>query len=33
MRADKLNSSGQPVSRWYEWKVAPRNVLDEKNRM
>jgi type II secretory pathway pseudopilin PulG len=32
-RADPAVNNGQPVSRWYEWRVAPRNLLYEKNRM
>lgn len=32
-RSDPSVNGGQPVSRWYEWKVAPRNLLYEKNRM
>ncbi len=32
-RADPAVNGGLPVSRWYEWKVAPRNLLYEKNRM
>lgn len=31
-RADPGVNGGQPVLRWYEWKVAPRNLLYEKNR-
>lgn len=36
MKAEKTDpavNGGQPVYRWYEWKVAPRNLLYEKNRM
>lgn len=32
-RADPSVNRGQPISRWYEWRVAPRNLLYEKNRM
>lgn len=32
-RADPSVNGGYPISRWYEWKVAPRNLLYEKNRM
>lgn len=32
-RSDPAVNNGQPVSRWYEWRVAPRNLLYEKNRM
>ncbi len=31
-RSDPAVNGGQPVIRWYEWKVAPRNLLYEKNR-
>ncbi len=31
-RADPSVNDGQPVLRWYEWRVAPRNLLYEKNR-
>lgn len=31
-RSDPAVNGGQPVMRWYEWKVAPRNLLYEKNR-
>lgn len=31
-RSDPAVNNGQPVLRWYEWKVAPRNLLYEKNR-
>lgn len=31
-RSDPAVNGGQPVLRWYEWKVAPRNLLYEKNR-
>ncbi len=31
-RSDPSVNGGQPVMRWYEWKVAPRNLLYEKNR-
>jgi prepilin-type N-terminal cleavage/methylation domain-containing protein len=32
-RADPAVNGGQPVARWYEWRVAPRNLLYEKNRL
>jgi len=32
-RSDPAVNGGLPVSRWYTWKVAPRNLLYEKNRM
>lgn len=32
-RADPAVNGGVPVSRWYEWKIAPRNLLYEKNRL
>ncbi len=31
-RSDPAVNGGNPVLRWYEWKVAPRNLLYEKNR-
>jgi len=31
-RTDPAVNGGQPVLRWYEWKVSPRNLLYEKNR-
>lgn len=31
-RADPAVNGGQPVIRSYEWKIAPRNLLYEKNR-
>jgi len=31
-RSDPAVNGGAPVLRWYEWKVAPRNLLYEKNR-
>ncbi len=30
--SDPAVNGGQPILRWYEWKVAPRNLLYEKNR-
>jgi len=36
IKADKVDpgvNNGQLVTRWYEWSVAPRNLLYEKNRM
>lgn len=32
-RNDPGVNNGQPVYRWYEWRIAPRNLLYEKNRM
>jgi prepilin-type N-terminal cleavage/methylation domain-containing protein len=32
-RADPGVNGGQLVSRWYEWSIAPRNLLYEKNRL
>lgn len=32
-RSDPAINGGMPVFRWYEWRVAPRNLLYEKNRM
>jgi type II secretory pathway pseudopilin PulG len=32
-RTDPSVNHGQPVSRWYEWRVAPRNLMFEKNRL
>jgi len=32
-RSDPAVNGGVPISRWYEWKMAPRNLLYEKNRM
>lgn len=32
-RADPAVNGGVPVSRWYEWQVAPRNLMYEKNRL
>ena len=35
IKADEINpaiNNGQPVRRRYEWRVAPRNLLYEKNR-
>jgi prepilin-type N-terminal cleavage/methylation domain-containing protein len=32
-RIDPTVNNGAPVYRWYEWRVAPRNLLYEKNRM
>ena len=31
-RSDPAVNGGQPMLRWYEWKVAPRNLMYEKNR-
>lgn len=32
-RTDPGVNNGQLVTRWYEWNVAPRNLLYEKNRL
>lgn len=32
-RVDPAVNGGQPVFRWYEWRVAPRNLMYEKNRL
>ncbi len=32
-RTDPAVNNGQPVFRWYEWRVAPRNLMYEKNRL
>jgi type II secretory pathway pseudopilin PulG len=35
IKADRVDpgvNDGQLVQRWYEWRVAPRNLLYEKNR-
>ncbi len=35
MMTDKVDpavNNGYPVYRWYDWKVAPRNLMYEKNR-
>ena len=31
-RVDPAVNNGQPILRWYDWRVAPRNLLYEKNR-
>lgn len=31
-RSDPAVNGGAPVTRWYDWRVAPRNLLYEKNR-
>lgn len=31
-KSDPKVNGGKPVARWYEWRVAPRNLLYEKNR-
>lgn len=36
IKSDKIDpavNNGAPYYRWYEWRVAPRNLLYEKNRM
>ncbi len=32
-KSDPAVNGGHPIARWYEWRVAPRNLLYEKNRM
>lgn len=32
-RTDPAVNNGNPVYRWYEWRVAPRNLMYEKNRL
>ena len=32
-RSDPAVNGGNPIDRWYEWRVAPRNLLYEKNKM
>jgi type II secretory pathway pseudopilin PulG len=32
-RSDPAVNKGKPIDRWYEWRVAPRNLLYEKNKM
>ena len=32
-RTDPVVNGGAPVFRWYEWRVAPRNLMYEKNRL
>jgi hypothetical protein len=32
-KSDPSVNGGAPIARWYEWRVAPRNLLYEKNRM
>lgn len=32
-KSDPTVNDGQPIARWYEWRVSPRNLLYEKNRM
>jgi prepilin-type N-terminal cleavage/methylation domain-containing protein len=32
-RVDPVVNGGEPVYRWYEWRVAPRNLMYEKNRL
>ncbi len=31
-RSDPTVNNGYPVYKWYDWKVAPRNLMYEKNR-
>jgi prepilin-type N-terminal cleavage/methylation domain-containing protein len=31
-RTDPSVNNGQPIYRWYDWRVAPRNLMYEKNR-
>jgi type II secretory pathway pseudopilin PulG len=32
-KTDPAVNGGNPVYRWYEWRVAPRNLMYEKNRL
>jgi len=32
-KSDPTVNGGYPIARWYEWRVSPRNLLYEKNRM
>lgn len=32
-KTDPAVNDGAPVYRWYEWRVAPRNLMYEKNRL
>jgi type II secretory pathway pseudopilin PulG len=32
-RSDPAVNNGNPIYRWYEWRVAPRNLMYEKNRL
>ncbi len=32
-RTDPAVNNGEAVFRWYEWRVAPRNLMYEKNRL
>lgn len=32
-RTDPAVNGGNRVYRWYEWRVAPRNLMYEKNRL
>jgi hypothetical protein len=31
-RTDTAVTGGAAVTRWYQWRMAPRNLLYEKNR-
>lgn len=31
-KVDPAVNNGNPILRWYDWRVAPRNLLYEKNR-
>jgi len=31
-KADPAVNNGQPIYRWYDWRMAPRNLMYEKNR-
>ncbi len=31
-RTDPAVNNGQPIYRWYDWRLAPRNLMYEKNR-
>lgn len=31
-KVDPAVNNGQPIYRWYDWRMAPRNLMYEKNR-
>lgn len=31
-KSDPSVNNGQPIYRWYDWRMAPRNLMYEKNR-
>ena len=31
-KTDPAVNNGQPIYRWYDWRMAPRNLMYEKNR-